>query len=270
MRRSAFTLIELLVVIAIIAILAAILFPVFAQAKSAAQQTAGLSNARQLGMAYQLYAPDFDETTSPYMQYELDGPNPRIVAWWAGYSLTDFTEDPKQSFIYPYMRSDQLYICPKARSIPGVGTTYAMNLTLTVDYGRISGISTSQFEQPSETIVYLDSARVNDYPSVSLSREQMVYAPFNGDVPTVHGRHGDRRANVSWADGHASSRVITYHTKGVPWLPDLTPEVLQRFKVGSIVYPGTIMPDIDDYGTPGWDESYRKSGYYFFPQKTAP
>lgn len=60
-RLRALTLIELLVVIAIIAILAAILFPVFAQAREKARQTACLSNLKQVGLAVQMYAQDYDE-----------------------------------------------------------------------------------------------------------------------------------------------------------------------------------------------------------------
>jgi prepilin-type N-terminal cleavage/methylation domain-containing protein len=61
MKRQAFTLIELLVVIAIIAILAAILFPVFAQAREKARATACLSNMKQLALGLQMYAQDYDE-----------------------------------------------------------------------------------------------------------------------------------------------------------------------------------------------------------------
>lgn len=68
-RTRGFTLIELLVVIAIIAILAAILFPVFAQAKVAAKKTAVLSNAKQLGLAEMMYATDYDDVFSPVAEY---------------------------------------------------------------------------------------------------------------------------------------------------------------------------------------------------------
>jgi prepilin-type N-terminal cleavage/methylation domain-containing protein len=70
--RSAFTLIELLVVIAIIAILAAILFPVFAQAKDAAKRTADFSNGRQIGLAVKLYLNDADDTTPLFYAYNSD------------------------------------------------------------------------------------------------------------------------------------------------------------------------------------------------------
>jgi prepilin-type N-terminal cleavage/methylation domain-containing protein/prepilin-type processing-associated H-X9-DG protein len=74
MLRRAFTLIELLVVIAIIAILAAILFPVFAQAKLAAKKTQDLSNQKQLGTSLQLYLNDYDDTLPPYRTRNT--PNP--------------------------------------------------------------------------------------------------------------------------------------------------------------------------------------------------
>jgi prepilin-type N-terminal cleavage/methylation domain-containing protein/prepilin-type processing-associated H-X9-DG protein len=102
MRRRAFTLIELLVVIAIIAILAAILFPVFAQAREAARKTSCLSNTKQFGTAVMMYVQDYDETYSPNLYllgnvavtfYEMHAPyikntqilqcpsNPRAIDW---------------------------------------------------------------------------------------------------------------------------------------------------------------------------------------------
>ncbi|MFO8079838.1 MAG: prepilin-type N-terminal cleavage/methylation domain-containing protein, partial [Armatimonadota bacterium] len=74
-HRRGFTLIELLVVIAIIAILAAILFPVFARAREKARQTSCLSNLKQLGLGMQMYAQDYDERFN-LSQYQLPGSCP--------------------------------------------------------------------------------------------------------------------------------------------------------------------------------------------------
>jgi prepilin-type N-terminal cleavage/methylation domain-containing protein/prepilin-type processing-associated H-X9-DG protein len=93
--RKGFTLIELLVVIAIIAILAAILFPVFAQAREKARQTACLSNQKQLATAVLMYSQDFDETF-PMSAY-FERPN-RIVSIYG--------------MVAPYMKNIQIFVCP--------------------------------------------------------------------------------------------------------------------------------------------------------------
>src|SRR5271170_7022954 len=80
-RRYAFTLIELLVVIAIIAILAAILFPVFAQARESARQTVCTSNVRQIGLGVQMYVQDYDENYPIFYAYNTFVPNTNIRAW---------------------------------------------------------------------------------------------------------------------------------------------------------------------------------------------
>ena len=98
-RRYGFTLIELLVVIAIIAILAAILFPVFAQARDKARQTACLSNTRQLGTGLQLYTQDHDEVLPHHVTDTWDFLNPAVGSNWA-------------RAIFPYVKNQQVYFCP--------------------------------------------------------------------------------------------------------------------------------------------------------------
>src|SRR6478736_2020079 len=82
-RRAApaFTLIELLVVIAIIAILAAILFPVFAQAREKARATACLSNLKQLALGWLMYSQDYDEAYPMSAQLDQSDPNASMVFW---------------------------------------------------------------------------------------------------------------------------------------------------------------------------------------------
>jgi prepilin-type N-terminal cleavage/methylation domain-containing protein len=98
-RHSAFTLIELLVVIAIIAILAAILFPVFAQAKAAAKRTSELSNVKQLGLAMLMYNNDFDDLFTTNGLYDFTNTNE-----WPEMSWASRTE--------PYVKSVNLYWSP--------------------------------------------------------------------------------------------------------------------------------------------------------------
>lgn len=106
-----FTLIELLVVIAIIAILAAILFPVFSSARERARQTACLSNSKQLAIALTMYTQDYDERL-PMYQFPDPSGGPTYGWQWA---------------MMPYMRSSQVLICPSAQKIcdlNGASTAY--------------------------------------------------------------------------------------------------------------------------------------------------
>lgn len=106
-KKGAFTLIELLVVIAIIAILAAILFPVFAQARAKARQTACLSNGKQLGLATLSYVQDYDEMFPPVGGAQepytvLDGVKNAKNEAYNGWSLV----------LQPYIKSRALFLCP--------------------------------------------------------------------------------------------------------------------------------------------------------------
>jgi len=98
--RRGFTLIELLVVIAIIAILAAILFPVFAKARERARQTACLSNMRQLGQALMEYATDYDEKLPSSYYYQNGANSQQGYVQWSG-------------MIMPYVQNMQVFVCPQ-------------------------------------------------------------------------------------------------------------------------------------------------------------
>lgn len=110
MRRHAFTLIELLVVIAIIAILAAILFPVFAKARSQARNVACLSNVKQLGLGIQMYAQDYDEHLPVFMHIPefvagIGQTGPIVSDWGANVHLW-------MDMLYPYVKNYQIFACP--------------------------------------------------------------------------------------------------------------------------------------------------------------
>ncbi|MGC4044068.1 MAG: prepilin-type N-terminal cleavage/methylation domain-containing protein [Armatimonas sp.] len=110
MRKSGFTLIELLVVIAIIAILAAILFPVFAQARERARAAACLSNMKQAGLAFAMYVQDYDETVPP--QFPL---NPPVNG--GGLNRT-----PLESLLEPYHKNAGMWACPSGKKASAYGT----------------------------------------------------------------------------------------------------------------------------------------------------
>jgi prepilin-type N-terminal cleavage/methylation domain-containing protein len=106
--RRAFTLIELLVVIAIIAILAAILFPVFAQAKLAAKKTADLSNEKQIGTSFFIYVNDYDDMLPPYRTKHVPNPfDPNTYVTGDAANRTFLSQ-----LLQPYQKSYQIWASP--------------------------------------------------------------------------------------------------------------------------------------------------------------
>jgi prepilin-type N-terminal cleavage/methylation domain-containing protein/prepilin-type processing-associated H-X9-DG protein len=135
--ENGFTLIELLVVIAIIAILAAILFPVFAQAREKARQTACLSNTKQLGLAFGMYSQDYDETNPNGINWYYPGGN-----GWAGQA-------------YPYIKNAQVFICPD--DVHGSKSSYAYNSNNTAPTGAtVTAFSLASYSAPASTVLLFE------------------------------------------------------------------------------------------------------------------
>lgn len=142
--QNAFTSIELLVVIAIIAILAAILFPVFAQAREKARQTACLSNEKQLGLALTQYVQDFDEVY------------PIGTSGTGGYVSIFGTAGQ----LYPYIRNVNVFSCPSDPTVaspPNVPLSYSYNQNFGgTDAATYTGRELALLNSPAKTVAYCE------------------------------------------------------------------------------------------------------------------
>ncbi|WP_324199255.1 DUF1559 domain-containing protein [Chthonomonas sp.] len=154
--KRAFTLIELLVVIAIIAILAAILFPVFAQAREKARSISCLSNLKQIGLATMMYAQDYDETFFQLPWHRKPGdtgcpPNPNApcpTVWWS-------------DLLMPYIKNQAIFSCPSNNDtlFSTWGYTppkYRVTYGLDHPYLDTGPHTTSDLSNPSEVAFFSD------------------------------------------------------------------------------------------------------------------
>jgi len=211
--RRAFTLIELLVVIAIIAILAAILFPVFAQAKEAAKKTACLSNVKQQDIAFLMYANDYDDWTVMFKNGVTDNAQGNWVSGGEWYDL-----------LQPYIKNFGVVFCPDRSLVDPSEQNYlpAMATYMEPGYGYDDGfVSDSGFgltEQllnssnkkyrpgknlseiltPADMVAYGDSY---DTGSMSAAMDNIFSGP-DGPTGTSKIRHGGK-LNFGFVDGHA-------------------------------------------------------------------
>ncbi len=250
----AFTLIELLVVIAIIAILAAILFPVFAQAKEAAKKISCVSNMKQVALATIMYANDYDDTIYPFQYFHMDNGIPAYKFWYADFNYITSTWDFNNGFVGPYMKNDKVVDCPSAGSLP-IGGGGAMpvavgaNWYIFFDYTNYFNHTTpfTSVDLPAETILMADTAATYGGAPV---RTNILFS--NSGTTHAHARHGGRQANVSWLDGHAKSSALYYSTVDIS---GISHTLLQQYNLGDLYkYPK------EDPTSPGMTE---RDEYYY-------
>ncbi len=225
-RSAAFTLIELLVVIAIIAILAAILFPVFAQARESARAISCLSNIKQLGLGMVMYAQDYDESFPGSRMYCVDKTTGQVVTGSGACLNTQGSDDNVfgwHSAIKPYVKNYQLHTCP-SNSQRDFATedwdknfkvSYAVSGVTLYDFRSIDtypdvgghNVPTTQakVQRPAETIMILESTWGNtDLGDWVARKDNPPACQWGEDGFFLHrGKHGI--ANWAFFDGHAKA-----------------------------------------------------------------
>ena len=209
MRRRGFTLIELLVVIAIIAILAAILFPVFAQARESARKTQCTSNAKQIGTAIQMYTQDYDEIL-PHGGHGGPAPN----RW--------------HTIVEPYTKNRGIFKCPSAP--PQWNTTtrpggYGCNVNLmgwgnTANPAAAASKGLAEITAPADTFIIGDAAQC--FATVNGNKDPEYWATqqentTDWQITPPTGWTSDTTENYASDDGsrNRTRRPIARHQSGI-------------------------------------------------------
>lgn len=206
-NRSAFTLIELLIVIAIIAILAAILFPVFSRARENARRSSCMSNVKQISLGVMQYVQDYDERFPGYYTNLDGGPHGYNCVTTA---VTATTDKGWSEMIEPYLKSKQILQCPSEPTSPIANgncsnySDYFFNALLAsneptptdriIEQPTAGGRSLAALDAPSLTVMNGDGGAY-------ASENQMANWPYNNLDPGQYRRHMGGN-NFSFADGH--------------------------------------------------------------------
>jgi prepilin-type N-terminal cleavage/methylation domain-containing protein/prepilin-type processing-associated H-X9-DG protein len=241
-HKRGFTLIELLVVIAIIAILAAILFPVFASALEKARQTMCANSLKQLGLAFTQYAEDYDER----LPGAADGPSgANIYGGWV-YELSYDTVSPHEhstfdvtkGCIYPYVKAKGVYVCPDDKYGQVSGVSYALNgcatngqTTKSTTNEVVWGLPLSAFDSTSDTMLLCEEGAGDGGVGIDTSTTDDAYFLANGTEQAEKGsvysgynyfseRH-TKSSNLLYIDGHVKllpySKLVIKNTTGATY-----------------------------------------------------
>lgn len=220
--RKGFTLIELLVVIAIIALLAAILFPVFARARENARKTSCMNNLKQIGLGLAQYTQDYDEL---------------LIRAWGGVNNNGYSDPGPggrykwMDMIFPYVKSTQIFTCPSASSsnrffVPQAQLTasrndafgtYAINSTyynesIVRSPAGVFGTALSDIEDHAGTVWVSDGSGYFEIAWPTITGHPTITA----GNPRVLGQIVERHlgtANSVFVDGHAKSMSLDSMTK---------------------------------------------------------
>lgn len=242
-RRNGFTLIELLVVIAIIAILAAILFPVFAQAREKARQTSCLSNCKQVVTSSLMYSQDYDELYAVgaaqgpdllwYWNYNLPIPYNWRPGYQAGTGRYEAGKVQWANSLQSYIKNYQTYVCPSGPevrlAIPDYATPVVPWANSTTTYnGLLSSYNQAGVATPANMIMFWEGRGKASVAGFSLSNPNLIcstsgantscnYIPCggsgNGSSSAMFTLSGtlwihSGGANFSMCDGHAKWRKL--------------------------------------------------------------
>jgi len=243
-RGRGFTLIELLVVIAIIAILAAILFPVFAKARERALGTSCISNLKQVGTAARMWCEDNNDRYLPLSMMDDQG----VQRFWHS-GRKDGVQKDQWGLLYPYLGGKEIHDCGSAKGVKNANTdiafwpAYGLHEPVIVGSDGVARYAKmTQIRNPSETVWLADSGTINRSTGGMIRVAGL--SPPSQKTPYVHARHAGR-SNAVWMDGHVRGMQPVFRSDlgGL-----VSQENLRRMNVGDLA-PGPLTGDPlkDDY-----------------------
>lgn len=222
LSRKGFTLIELLVVIAIIGILAALLFPVFSRARENARRASCQSNLRQLALAWQMYAQDNDERSTPAYYFSADFSTEYAWDFITTYDASFNVAAQSGGLLNSYTKSQQIQQCPsfvgKGYGRPQTGYGYNTLYIGGESGGTCKGVALSAISDSAGTVLFADAGYYDTDGKVAGANYLRAPSESFFAFGKVHFRH-NATANVAYVDGHVKAQTRKY-------LPDATqPEV---------------------------------------------